>query len=160
MPTTISRPTKLNGYSRFFLFLYTKLPPLSIPVIETSRAQKVIVNINNYDQIPLQLTYNDVTNPNAPVAIDIRPYTFSFDLLSSTVPEPVQNYTLLPNGSSAFLRITGTGNNIIDMSAMWRDIQQNQLTLKGTAYRLVQLVTDNAGNSFVHVIYSINEQPD
>jgi hypothetical protein len=45
------------------------------------------------------------------------------------------------------------------MTGMWMDIKETQAPFNGQ-YRLIQLVTDNNGNSFVHIIYQINAQHD
>lgn len=126
--------------------------------LNISRAARVTIDINDYDQIPLTLAYTDTSDPNAPAPIDIRTYKFSFDLKAGTTTPVVKNYTLLPDGSSAFLSVTGDAHNILDMSLMWADIKTT-ITFNGD-YRLIQLVTDTLGNSFVHCIYTINAKRD
>lgn len=134
---------------------FISMQPQSLNI---SRAALVNININDYDQIPLTLTYTDTTDPMVPVPIDIRTYAFSFDLKAGNTNPVVKNYPLAPAGSSAFLSVTGADHNILDMSLMWADIK-SIITFDGD-YRLIQLVTDNLGNSFVHVIYTINAKRD
>lgn len=124
-----------------------------------SRAKNVTVNMNDYDDIPLTLTYTDSTDPNDVQPIDIRPWAFSFDFKTGEEPAVKKNYLLPASGSSDFLAVTGNFHNVLDMTLMWKDIKLTQVAFNGQ-YRLIQLVTDNLGNKFVHIIYTINGQRD
>lgn len=127
--------------------------------LNISRAQTVIIVLNDYDKIPLTLTYNDFTDPNNPTPIDIRPWAFSFDFKTANSKAVTKNYPRPSGGpDTEFLAVTGADNNVLDMSGMWMDIK-SLVTFNGQ-YRLIQLVTDTNGNSFVHMIYLINAQYD
>jgi hypothetical protein len=127
--------------------------------LNISRAAKVSITINNYDQIPLSLTYSDNSNPGSPTPIDIRTYAFSFDLKAANSDVVMKNYALPAGGPSTdYLAVTGTDHNILSMAGMWNDIKV-EVPYSGQ-YRLIQLVTDNNGNQFVHIIYTILVQRD
>lgn len=127
--------------------------------LNISRAKKVTIDINDYDPIPLTLAYVDSSDPAHPIPIDLRTYGFSFDFKQGQTATAKKNYSLPPAGSSDFLSITGDDHNILDMTLMWADIKANQTTFNGQ-YRLIQLVTDNNGYSFVHLIYYVNADRD
>jgi len=116
--------------------------------INTSRAQKVTVNIFNYDNIPLAGTYTS----NA-VAIDLTDYKFEFFLYQENAL--TETYTIDAGDlSSTFLTKTGVGVNVLNMEAMFEDIRDNAVA--GVPLRLVQVVTDDDGKKYAYVIYTIN----
>lgn len=128
--------------------------------LNISQAQVVDITINDYDQIPLTLTYMDNSNPMAPAAINLNGWAFSFDFKLPGSQAVKKNYTLPVGGpATAYLTVTGTDNNVLNMEGMWQDIKDNQVAFNGT-YRLIQQVTDNNGNIFVHIIYQISAQFD
>mgnify|MGYP000896496190 FL=1 len=117
----------------------------------TSRAVQQPVDIFNYDALPLSLTY---TSPTSGGAIDLTAWKFEFFL--EYAGQRKATYTILPSEmTTTYLAKTGADDNVLNMQAMWEDIRDNKITVKGE-YKLIQLATDADGNKYVQVVYLIN----
>jgi len=116
--------------------------------INTSRAKQVTVDIYNHDNIPLAGTYTS----NA-VAIDIIDYKFEFFLYRQN--NLIETYTIEAGElSSEYLSKTGDDDNVLNMELMFENIRDNAIV--GVASRLVQVVTDPDGKTYVYITYNIN----
>lgn len=121
--------------------------------VNISRAQTITVKINDYDNMPLSLTYQDNTNPSSPVAIDLTNYAFQFDL--KYLDTTIKSYTLAAGVmSNSYLTKGGTGNSVLDMTGLWDDVRTEVNFTPGR--RLIQFVTDSSGNAYVHLVYDID----
>ena len=118
--------------------------------INTSRAKKVEVNVLDYDNIAFSLTYTD----SVAAPIDLTNYKFKF-VLESTSNVSLATYEI-PAGtmSTAYLSKGGTSNSVLDMENMFEDIRDNKVSTGQV--KLIQIVTNDAGLTFVHIVYRIN----
>jgi hypothetical protein len=122
---------------------------MSDTTINTSRAKRVTVDIYDYDNLPLALTYK-----TGGVAIDLTDYKFEFFLKDGN--QQIENYVIEAGDlSTSHLSKTGTGLNVLNMEGMFEDIRDNQV-VAGGKYELVQVVTDDNGIPYAHIIYSVN----
>lgn len=116
--------------------------------IDTSRAREVSIDVHNYDNLPLAQTYT-----TSGVAIDLTGYAFTFYLEQNSTPK--KTYSILAGDLvSDFLTKTGADLNVLNMQLMFQDIRDN--IIYGTPVKLVQVVVDNNGNQYVHLVYNIN----
>lgn len=118
-------------------------------ILNTSKAKTVVVDLFDYDNIPLSAVYTSAT-----VAIDLTQYKFQFlfkerDTLRKT-------YTIDAGElSNSFLSKTGAGTNVLNMEAMFEDLRG--LVLPGaTQCRLLQVVTDPDNKTYVYIVYQIH----
>lgn len=119
----------------------------------TSRAVKQPVDIYNYDQLPISLTYTDPTLPGTP-AIDITDVKLEFFLQRGGAT--IATYSIDKNVlSNTYLSKTGVDVNVLNMQPMWEDIRDNKITMQAD-YNLVQVVTDADDYKYVQVVYEIN----
>jgi hypothetical protein len=117
--------------------------------LNTSRAQTVVVDIFNLDNIPLSAVYT-----SGGVAVDLTGYKFVFQLLEKDVKK--KEYTLDAGVlATAFLSKTGADVNVLNMEAMFQDIQ-GLVIPSMDLYRLLMVVTDPDNKTYVHIIYKIN----
>jgi len=122
---------------------------MSDTLLNTSRAKTVTVDIYDYDNLPLALTYT-----SSAVPIDLTDYKFQFILKNGS--DELETYTLDAGDlSSAHLAKTGADLNVLTMEPMWEDIRDNQVT-QGGRYTLIQIVTDPDDNPYAHIIWTIN----
>lgn len=120
--------------------------------LNTSRAERVTVDIYNYDNLPLALTY---TTGTPAVAVDLTDYQFEF-ILNSKAGVELASYSIYAGDlSTDYLSKTGDDVNVLNMEAMFEHIRDNYIT-EGERYTLIQVVTDDDGNPYVHVIWTIN----
>jgi hypothetical protein len=116
--------------------------------INTSRAKQVNVDIFNYDDIPLAGTYSSGLTP-----LDLTGFKMQFFLSLKGIAKVT--YSIAAGEmETTFLKKTGAGLNILDMQKMWEDIRDH--SIQDAAYKLVQVVTDPAGKTYVYAVYNIN----
>lgn len=113
--------------------------------IDTSRAQEVSVDIYNYDDIPLALDYS-IDN----VPADLLLYKFLFiaeqngnELVSYSIDAgEVSNDYLIKDGS------------VLSMQGLFEDLRTK--LLYSTPVKMIMIVTDEEGKTYVHLVYNIN----
>ncbi|MEO0312287.1 MAG: hypothetical protein RIQ89_1944 [Bacteroidota bacterium] len=119
------------------------------PLINTSRAKKVDVNISDYDNIPLSMRLYD-TSVTPKVVIDISSHGFTFYLKQGKTEKKA--YTLLSGQASGdFLSRVGT--EILNMQLMWQDIRD---ILKTGTGRLIMVVTRPDTTVYTYIVFNIN----
>lgn len=119
--------------------------------LNTSRAVQQPVDIFNYDQLPLSLTFTDLTTG---LPIDLTAVRFDFFL--EFAGKQIANYAIPKNAmTTTHLAKTGDDKNVLNMQAMWEDIRNNKITAGGE-YKLIQFVTDASDFQYVQVVYLIN----
>lgn len=119
--------------------------------INTSRAKQVDVEIFDHDNLPLSATYTSSSVP-----IDLTNYRFDFYLKRDQ--QLLKTYSIASGStSSTYLNKTGGSVNVLEMEAMWEDIQTNEIDVeRSKAYRLIQVVTDNSNIPYVYIVYNIH----
>lgn len=121
--------------------------------INTSRAQEVAVNIKNIDNIPLSLKLKDKSG-ETPTDINLTQYGFDFILMKYR--EEVKMYSIAVGATtSTYLIKQDTSNTVLNMQAMWEDIQ-SVIGETEEGYRLVMKVTRPDDTKFVFINYTIN----
>lgn len=117
-----------------------------------SRAVTQAVDIFNYDQLPISITYTDPEQSNGP--IDLTDVKFEFFL--QLAGKPIASYSIDKNVmTNTFLSKTGVDKNILNMQLMFEDIRDNKISIQ-SVYNLVQVVTDADNYRYAQVIYQIN----
>jgi len=123
---------------------------MSNPNINTSRAKQVDVEIFDHDNLPLSATYTTDATP-----IDLTDYRFDFYLKRDQ--ELLKTYAIASGSvSSTYLNKTGGSVNVLEMEAMWENIQSIVNVERSKAYRLIQVVTDSSNVPYVHIVYNIH----
>lgn len=113
--------------------------------IDTSRAQEVTVNIHNYDDIPLSLDYS-VDN----VPADLLPYKFSF--IAEQNGNALIQYSIdAGEASNDYLIKDGS---VLSMQGLFEDLRTK--LLYSTPVKMIMIVTDDEGKTYVHIVYNIN----
>ena len=113
--------------------------------VDTSRAQEVSVDIHNYDDIPLSLDYS-IDN----VPADLLPYKFVFiaeqngnNLVTYQIDAgEVSNDFLVKDGS------------VLVMQGLFENLRTKMIY--STPVKMVMVVTDDEGKTYVHIVYNIN----
>lgn len=113
--------------------------------IDTSRAQEVTVNIFNYDDLPLAL---DCSVENVPV--DLLPYKFLF--IAEQNGNELAAYGIdAGEVSNDFLVKDGS---LLVMQALFENLRTKMLY--STPVKMVMIVTDDEGKTYVYIVYNIN----
>lgn len=120
--------------------------------INTSKAKQVIVNINDYDNIPLSFMLYD-TSVDPKVLIDLEDYGFNFYLKDKA--DTRQTYSIAAGDlTSTYLSKTGATNEVLNMQLMWQHIRTKCVV--GAKYRLIMEVTRPDLSVYVFIVYNIN----
>lgn len=113
--------------------------------IDTSRAQEVSVDIYNYDDIPLSLDYSVDNVPE-----DLLPYKFVF--IAEQNGNNLVTYQINAGEvSNDFLVKDGS---VLVMQGLFEDLRTK--LLYSTPVKMIMIVTDDEGKTYVHIVYNIN----
>ena len=126
-----------------------KIIKMANPNINTSRAKQVDVEIFDYDNLPLSATYTSDSTP-----INLTNYRFDFYLKRDHLL--IKTYSIGAGSlSSTFLNKTGGSVNVLEMEAMWENIQTLVEPERSKLYRLIQVVTESS-TPYVYIVYNIH----
>lgn len=124
---------------------------MSNVTLNFTTAQTVNVFFDKKASIPLTGIFNDLTNPLAPVPIDLTTYDFQFYLKidgKSLTTYEIGSGVL----STPYLVKNGTSHSTLDMSAMWENIKS---FWTGSNMTLSMVMITPAGKQFIAIIYKI-----
>ncbi len=120
---------------------------MAVQTLNTSIAKKIVVDIFNYDSLPLSAAYK-----TGEIPIDLTGYAFNFHLYDGDVLK--KTYTIAA-GELTSTYLDKTSVNVLEMRKMFENLR-DIIKLGSQNYRLVQVVTNNESNNYVHIIYQIN----
>lgn len=125
---------------------------MATTTINTSKAGSVTVNLKNIDNIPLSIIVNEVSGETK-TAQDLTQYGFDLRLMLDDSEKKV--YSIAQGATtSTYLAKTGAGTTVLNMQAMWEDIQS--IAAANDTYRLICQVTRPDTTRFVYLIFTIN----